>query len=366
MSSFSLLTLFVSALGAWLFQRRLARLRAPCGEPLRGQARVSIVIPARNEQHNLPILLRSLQQLTLRPHEVIVVDDHSHDATAQIARDLGARVIVPGPMVERFIGKTWACQCGADAATGDHLLFTDADTFHAPDSLARSLAALQRTDASMLSVVPTHRCVQLWERLQGVFQLLLLIATRAGAEQQHYANGQYLLFRRDRYDALTGHRAVSPYIAEDLAFVRAVRKAGERVHVLFAPGQLLVRMYPEGFAAFFAGWRRNFREGMRSGGARTALEMTLVMALLVGAPLCGLLELRDGHTGSALLWAGVYLLNAGLVAREQRHYGAFGAASALLYPLFTLVFALVSLRSALDALRGSPIQWRGRSIAAVR
>jgi 4,4'-diaponeurosporenoate glycosyltransferase len=368
MSAFSLQTLIVAAMGCFLFWLRLRRLTkrvAVAAKP--ATATVSIIIPARNEEHNLPILLASLNALSRPPHEIIVVDDHSEDGTADVARSFGARVIVPAPMAERFIGKTWACQCGADAASGDTLLFTDADTWHAPGSLEASLAELEASGAALLSIVPTHRCIALWERLQGVFQLLLLIATRAGAERdQGYANGQYLLFRRAAYEALSGHRAVSPFIAEDLAFVREARARGLPVRVLFAPDALCVRMYPEGFGAFFAGWRRNFREGMRSGGLRSTLEMTAVMAWLVGAPLCGALELLAGRRDAALLWLLVYALTSWLLSRMQRPLGAFGAASALLYPLFTLVFAAVSLVSLLDALRGAPIKWRGRSIAAVR
>lgn len=380
MTTFSLVTLVLAALGASVFVLRLGHLRqrnrgsssAPLqaggGQPARRKrASVSIIIPARNEERNLPILLGSLAKLELVPHEIIVVDDHSGDATGELARLFGARVVVPGPLGERFIGKTWACLCGAEAASGDLLLFTDADTWHAPDSLTASVAELEKTGAAMLSLVPTHRCKQPWERLQGVFQLLLLIATRAGAPRdQSYANGQYLLFRRDAYEALSGHRAVSPFIAEDLAFVRAARARGLPVRVLLAAGALSVRMYPEGFGAFFAGWRRNFREGMRNGGLRTGLEMTAVMAWLVGTPLCGLLELQAGRLSAAWLWLCVYLVTCFLVAREQRALGAFGVLSALLYPVFTLVFVAVSLVASVDALRGAPIKWRGRSIAAVR
>jgi 4,4'-diaponeurosporenoate glycosyltransferase len=366
-------TLLACLLGAWLFIRRFARLRAdgPGADELLPDAPVlpgdvSIIVPARNEAHNLPTLLRSLRALSPAPHEIIVVDDHSSDGTGELAARYGVRVVVPGALREGYVGKTWACLAGAEVASGSALLFTDADTWHAPDSLARSTRVLAGRGVGFVSVVATHRIRAGWEHLQGVFQLLLLVATRASSrgergERQNYANGQYLLFTRAVYEQLGGHRAVRGYVAEDLAFVAAARTLGREVRLVWAPGALCARMYPEGFAAFFAGWRRNFREGMSAGGLSSIAEVSVTIAWLLGVPLLLVDSGLAGHW-SVWSWLFVYLSTAVLVARAQGPLGRFCPASALAYPLFVGVFVAVSLCSAFDGLRKAPIAWRGRSI----
>ncbi len=103
---------------------------------------LSVIIPARNEAHNLPTLLGSLAAQSVRPCEILVVDDGSTDRTAEVARELGARVIASEPLPEGWRGKTWACHQGAQAATGELLCFVDADTWFEPGGLARILRGI--------------------------------------------------------------------------------------------------------------------------------------------------------------------------------------------------------------------------------
>ncbi len=367
------LPIAIMVLGSSLFLWRLrtARSETPAAPALAAQ-RVSIIVPARNEAHNLPTLLTSLNALQPAPLEVIVVDDHSSDGTAEIARSYGARVVRPAPIPEGWIGKSWACWAGVQEARGEFVLFTDADTQHAPDSLVRSLGALINDGAGLVSVIPTHRVVAFWEKLQGVFQLLLLVATRAGARDQpgsgerRFAIGQYLLFRRSVYDAVGGHKAVANRLAEDLALARVVADAGHGVRVLFAPGAMQVRMYPEGLSAFFAGWRRSFRDGVGSVGVRAVLEIVMVNGWLLGIPLWMATSAIAGHWLLVLSWAAAYCLTAWVISREQRNYGPFPGWTALCYPAFVMLFVMVSCASLLDTLRGAPVIWRGRSIQLAR
>jgi 4,4'-diaponeurosporenoate glycosyltransferase len=338
----------------------------PAASP--GTLDVSVIVPARDERHNLDRLLTSLNALSPAPREIIVVDDHSSDGSAELAASYGARVVRPEPLPHGLVGKSWACAAGARVAQGRALLFTDADTEHAPDSLARALSVLAQPGVGLVSVAPTHRLVQLWEQLQGAFHLLLLIATRAGAQslsrdtRRRFAIGQYLLMRRDVYDLVGGHLSVADQLSEDLALAQRVAAFGSEVRVVFARDLYRVRMYPEGLAAFLAGWRRSFRDGMGRAGLLGGLELTLVITYLLRLPLWCLDALASGAYGVAAFFACAYCTTAWLISREQRHYGAFHGASALLYPLPVLAFVVVSTLSLGDALLGRPVVWRGRRI----
>lgn len=365
-----IMPIVVTGLGVAIFIWRLWSVRsrtlvAPSGH---GASRTSIIVPARNEESNLPALLDSLAELSPPPLEIIVVDDHSDDKTGEIARQYSTTVVTPEAIPPGWIGKSWACHTGALKAQGDYLLFTDADTVHAPDSLGFALDELERTPSALVSYIPTHILKSTWEQFQGVYQLLLLVATKAGSREQkqkgsrRFAIGQYLLFSRSGYDAIGGHKAVAHRLSEDLALGSAVADAGLGATVLIRREALKVRMYPEGLWSFIAGWRRSFRDGIGSTGLGGGIEMMFVVTWLLGVAVWTGEALFLNHIEQAQIWLAVYLGSAGLVAFKQREVGDFSPASAFVYPIFVLLFILVSMLVLVDAARGKPITWRGREI----
>jgi hypothetical protein len=207
-----------------------------------------------------------------------------------------------------------------------------------------------------------------WEKLQGAFQLMLLIAaglrgTAPAASERSFCIGQFLCFHRPMYNEISGHHAVRDRVAEDLAFARLVREHGGRFELLIAPGALRVRMYPEGLGAFLAGWRRNFREGLRSAGRWGFAETALVLTWLLGAPLWVLVGAVRGDR--ALLAVAVMGYAAAVVgvAFAQRRVGRFPTWTALVYPLSLTLFTLVATLATWDRVRRAPISWRGRQLA---
>jgi len=356
-----IVTLLLAGAGAvvWTVALRRFLRAAPVAAATPGS--VSIVVPARDEAHNLPALLASLARLEPPPAQVIVVDDHSTDDTGAIARAAGAIVLTPPPLPPGWLGKSWACHWGAGAATGEWILFTDADTTHAPDSLARALGHQAATGAELVTVVPTHTLVDRWERLQGAFQLLLLIASG-----RHYAIGQYLLFRRAAYLAIGGHVAVRDRLGEDLALCAAIRANGGRAEVVHDRGLLGVRMYPEGARAFLRGWRRSFRDGLSTAGWRGVVAIGLVFAWLGGLPLALAAAVVTGAWPAAAVLGGAWLISSVEVARRQRRLGDFPAWTAALAPVSLVAFAAVTAAALFDQLRGVPVMWRGRAISMSR
>lgn len=327
---------------------------------------VSLIIPARNEAGNLGALLRSIALLDPAPKEVIVVDDHSTDDTGAIAASFGVRVVVPGPLPSGWIGKPWACAAGAAAATSPLLLFTDADTVHAPDLLGNATHALDQQQADLLSVVPWHRVVASWERFQSIFHMLLLVAGGAGARKRRgersFCIGQYLLIRRSAYDRIGGHFAVRHRVAEDLGFAALIERHGLRFVLVHAGNALKVRMYPEGLRSFVAGWRRNFRPGILAAGFTGTLETALVLGWLFDVPRWLLQAWWAGNSWSMGFAAASAIATCLVVGYWQRKFGEFRAIDAVAYPLFALLFVWASFLALSDRLLRKPIVWRGRSV----
>jgi 4,4'-diaponeurosporenoate glycosyltransferase len=327
----------------------LGRLRgfrpggASCPAP-----KVSLIIPARNEEHNLPTLLRSLADQPLKLHEMIVVDDGSTDRTAELARQLGATVIPSEPVPDAWRGKTWACHQGAQAATGDFLLFVDADTWFEPDGLAHALSAY---NTGAFSVGPYHAVRKPYEDLSLFFNFNMTAGTVPDG-----LFGQMLLVDRESYQRVGGHGAVRGRILENFCLAGQFRAAGIPVRSIAGRGVLAFRMYPNGLVDLIKGWTKGFASGA---GQTPRGTLVLIVAWMIGlmlAPLGGLV------TGDWFRWGAAYLLCAVQVAWFSRLIGAFRWFTPVLYPVplifFFVVFAWSVLRS------GKRVQWKGREILA--
>ncbi|MFC5848383.1 glycosyltransferase [Deinococcus petrolearius] len=238
-------------------------------------ARVSLLVPARDEAHNLA---RTLPGLLAQGAEVIVLDDHSSDDTAAVAARLGARVLRGAPLPPGWTGKAWACQQLAGAATGELLVFTDADVFWHPGALGGLLREQAASGADLLSVWPRQDNRTLGERLitplvevtllVGLpFAFLRLPSPRAGA-----ANGQVMAFRRAPYEALGGHAAVRGELLEDVQFAYRLRAAGGRQSLALGQRCVGVRMY-RSYPASVRGLGKSLLAV--HGGHRARLPLTL-------------------------------------------------------------------------------------------
>jgi glycosyltransferase involved in cell wall biosynthesis len=163
--SFEAVLLAVTWLIGWLLCWRLPILPPAASRATR--ARVSVIVPARNEAARLPPLLAGLRSQSRPVDELVVVDDASTDTTAAVAAARGAQVIAAPPLPEGWTGKTWACWTGAGHATGDVLVFLDADTQPAPDLVARLVEAVERggDHPGLVSVMPYHRMERQYECL---------------------------------------------------------------------------------------------------------------------------------------------------------------------------------------------------------
>jgi glycosyltransferase involved in cell wall biosynthesis len=224
---------------------------------------VSVIVPARNEEASLADCLRSLVAQTNVNFELIVIDDHSTDRTREIAASFpGVQIIEAGPLPEGWTGKNNAVSTGARQARGEWLLFTDADTIHLPGSLAAALKEAHENAAELLSYSPEQIAVTFWEMatLPVVFaELARQYSPKKVSDPASpiaAANGQYILIRRETYDAVGGHAAVASDILEDVALARAVKSSGRRIRFRYAADKVRTRMY-RNYAQLRDGWTKN-------------------------------------------------------------------------------------------------------------
>lgn len=249
----------IAALAA-VFAVDRATMSATRTSPLAPQ--VSVIIPARNEEASLGACLESLVSQSDVDFEIIVVDDHSTDRTREIAQSFsGVHVIEAKPLAAGWTGKNNAVATGAHEARSKWLLFTDADTLHSAGSLARALAEASQTNADMLSYSPEQITVSFWEVavLPVVFAELARQYPPSKVSDpkspEAAANGQYILIRRETYDAIGGHAAVASEILEDVALARRVKASGYKLRFRYSES-VRTRMYRT-FAQLREGWTKN-------------------------------------------------------------------------------------------------------------
>jgi chlorobactene glucosyltransferase len=237
-------------LSNWLVLRRATR--APKSA---GMRKVSILVPARNEENSIRTCLESLLGQDYPDFEVIVLDDESTDGTSRVIREvksdhpdlsvLAGKTLPPG-----WGGKNWACHQLADAASGEILLFTDADTVHASASVENIIRVMDFQKADLLTGVPRQEMETWSERLlvplfPWAFYTFnpLLVAYAVRFKELSAAVGQLMVFRREAYRQIGGHAAVRESMVEDLELARGIKENGLRWRVMDITNLISCRMY---------------------------------------------------------------------------------------------------------------------------
>lgn len=320
---------------------------------------VAIVIPARNEERNLPHLLGSIQHHSALA-EVIVVDDSSTDRTAAIAESYHARVVNPGEPPQNVTGKAWACFKGATSTDVPHLLFLDADAFFMQNGLSRVLRSYAAAaSGTAISVLPFAITKRPYEELSLFFNLLMAFGTGGfGAFQPPRLFGQSLLIQHALYDRVGGHAAVGNFVLENFHMARQLEAAGARSRCFGGKGTLHMRMFPEGLQQLSDGWTKAFADGAQSTDIRVLLVSILWLSALASTTLLLWVTPHQQRWLAELL----YLLATTQVYFFAREIGTFRPWTCLLFPLPLVFFFLVFTRSFLRRALGQRTNWRGRNV----
>ncbi len=325
---------------------------------------VSVIIPARNEEVCLGVCLESLVAQMGVGFEIIVVDDFSTDRTPKVAKSFkNVRVIQPPPLPSGWTGKNNALVTGAALALGDWLLFTDADTVHAPGSLARSVAEAKHRRVEMLSYSPSQVVESFWERAVMPVIFAELAATFRPADVNDpassiaAANGQYILISRKAYDVVGGHSSIATELLEDVALASAVKLSGHRIYFRNAGDIVRTRMY-RNFEQLREGWMKNlallFPDAIWL-ATRRLVEFCLIGIVLSVAIAAALI----GHAGVGLLAGAAFVIAYTwfLVRIRKAHFKW----SANLVAFFGLpMFSYLLIRSRRFHQKGE-VSWKGRT-----
>jgi len=281
--------------------------------PLDGPAPlVSVIVPAHNEQGKAAHCARSILAGDWPLMEVIFVLDRCTDGTLSELREVAAGdprlvIVENGCCPDDWAGKCNAARIGAERARGELLLFTDADTWFEPRLVRASVGLLRGRGLGLLSLLSTLTRKLPFERhVQPVAALQLMKRYPMGRanrrDRQHpFANGQFMLFERSVYEGLGGHAAVKDALLEDLAFARAVYRAGSRTGVFVADGMLVTSMY-DSWEQFAEGWKRIYIEAY----GRSVIALRRAALGLIGtgivAPAASVACVSFGALGAVLGW----------------------------------------------------------------
>lgn len=334
-----------------LWNLRILRRPDRIGAP----GRISVLVPARDEQHRIGPTLDSLRSLT-GVHETLVLDDNSRDRTADMVRAAGLPLLQshdePPP---GWLGKPWACHRLAQAATGDVLVFVDADVTLTPDAAVRAAALLE--DVELVCPYPRQITTGVLQRLvQPLLQwswltfLPLGLAERSAHPALVAGNGQFLAVRAAAYHEAGGHAAVRGEVLEDLALARRFKASGFRAAMADGTTIASCHMYARD-RDLVDGYTKSLHDAFGPG-------TLLVLGGMYLAPLAGLLVSRDRPTRALCLTA-----YCAAVAGRLAVAGRTGQSQAdsITHPLSVAALSGLYVRSVVAHRRGR-IQWRGRAL----
>jgi 4,4'-diaponeurosporenoate glycosyltransferase len=325
---------------------------------------LSVIIPARNEEHNLPPLLKSLNmEKRKHPFEIIVVDDNSTDQTYKTAWAEGAAVLAVKDKPSDWTGKNYACWYGAQHARGDTLLFMDADLQVSRGGVVKVIHEYRKRKTP-LTIQPFHGMNKSYEWWSLFFNIMIVTGVGAftllGKKIKPSGGfGPFLLIDREYYFSIGGHKLTKESILETLTMGKAMENTLE---CYIGKGTVSFQMYPNGFKELWEGWTKAFIDG-----ASQTKPLVLTMSIFW----------LSGLIAAPLYTAGIYLLSEPLLFRYSfitigiavlqlshigKRIGNYNTIVFLLYPIYLIFFFTLFFWSFFSVRILHRVTWKGRVI----
>ncbi len=347
----------------------LVRLE-PIFQKLDDPPRVSVCVPARDEERGIRACLESLLNQDYPRFEVIVVNDHSTDRTGELirelARDNSRLVALDGEDLPRgWLGKPFALHQAFQKSTGEILLFTDADPVFEPDALRTAVSTMRERNLDALTLMPRAEFGSFWERAvqPTIFGFIVsLVRFRKVNSPDHKSAmgfGAFLMFKRSAYETIGGHEGGKADVLEDVLIAKRLKKAGFNLLLADAKRLFSIRMY-HGFREIWAGWRKNMFMAMKRSVARALYYVFMVQAFVLTPYL--ILGWNVATKADPLL-VGLSLFGVTLVsAATIKTCDELGLSriNACLFPVGAVVMAAIMINSMIQTLVFSRTEWRGR------
>ncbi|HSN58107.1 MAG TPA: glycosyltransferase family 2 protein [Clostridiaceae bacterium] len=350
--------LFISRLLFFRFPllgRREAKMQAP---------RLSVIIPARNEEENIALILEDLKKQTAPVYEIICVDDASADGTAAVAASFGVSLISLKDKPEGWIGKSWACQNGADAAGGDILLFLDADVRLGREGIGRLLYAYEEIGCT-ISVQPYHTMEEKYEQLSMFFNMVQIAATGLGLPTKSRKTGLFgpvILMSRSDYYGFGGHESIKGSIIDDMAIGSRLKSLGMPFRLFLGDGDISFRMYAGGIRELMQGWTKN----QSAGAMETPPAIFAMVFLWITACISVTIQLAlaaiQGNTPWLAAYLALYIAWILELRRIAVRLGSFDTRAIVIYPVLLVFYIWIFALSAIKKIFRLKVTCKDRGI----
>ncbi len=331
--------------------------------PINTPKKISVIIPARNEEENLMNILNDLKIQDTVLYEIICIDDGSEDRTAELISSFGAELVSVHDKPAGWTGKSYACQEGANRASGEIFLFLDADVRLSKKAIGKLLNAYENNNCTV-SVQPYHKVPKLYEQLSLFFNLILIAANGVSSPFNNNVGlfGPVILISKEDYIAAGGHFSVKNSIVDDLSLGENLHKNGLKFKLYLGDEDISFRMYNKGLRQLQQGWTKNFA----TGALKASPAIIMMLVLWIGACATGMINffklVFDYSFYNFVYAAVIYAIAAAEIWFGARKIGSFKGAAYIFYPFELLAFLLIFLYSMFKKIFNIKVTWKGRKI----
>lgn len=340
-----------------------------------GMPKVSIILPARNEENFIGKCLDSLLDQDYENYEIIAIDDSSDDATGKIIQDYSTKNskiihVSARPKPEVWIGKNWACMEGFRKSSGELLLFTDSDTKHSKNVVSLAVSHLLSLNLDALTVVPRMICLDMWTKITlpmiSIFLHTSFSALRVNDKTKNtgYFFGSFFILKRSVYESVGTHEGVKHEIIEDGALGRKIKESGYKIRMVRGD-HLIEAVWARNLSSLWHALKRLIVPlYLQSGTIAIGIFFVVLFLLFMPFPLLiySLVFFNTTNSFSLLFWSSI--ISCALI-----YIGAFVDTIGLHLPVRYGIFAPIGsflvvsgfLSGIIHAKSDCAVSWRGRN-----